>query len=78
MEAYKEVRSEAITTNIYKLTVEMVKQATLDLQLEANDYVGKGTQTLRSEITSIITVESTSYLQDSDKRIVKDAIIDAI
>lgn len=73
-----EVRSEAIMTNLYERTVEMVQSAKIGLQFLTKDYGVKDTQTLRSEISSIVTVEVARKLQDSDKGIVKDAIIEAV
>lgn len=56
----------------------MDKPVTLHLQLAIKDYGAKETQRLRSDITSIVTVEVTSTLMDSDKRMVKDAILHAV
>lgn len=72
MKGYQEARRKAIPAHIYKATVEIVKSATLDLHLATKDYVAMETQRLRADISSIVTVEVASALENADKGIVKD------
>lgn len=78
MKFYKEVRCEPIPTYVYNHTVGMVKSGSLYLQLATKYYVMKETQRIHSEITSIVTVKFSSFLQDCDKESVNYSIIYAV
>lgn len=75
---YTQVRSEEIPPSVYSRTKELVRAAATDMQLATKDYVTSETRKVREDISSIVTVEVASALQNADEGIIRNAITDAV